>query len=61
MTGDLIAVEERHGRMYDSRQFIMAEIGVSCSITPMTIYRHIHLINLERRTPLMCADSDRIQ
>ena len=28
--------------MYDSRQFTMAEIAASCSVTPMTIYRHIH-------------------
>ncbi len=28
-------------RMYDSRQFTMAEIATSCSVTPMTIYRHI--------------------
>ncbi|WP_193045347.1 recombinase family protein [Mycolicibacterium baixiangningiae] len=28
-------------RMYDSRQFTMAEIAASCSVTPMTIYRHI--------------------
>lgn len=27
--------------MYDSRQFTMAEIAASCSVTPMTIYRHI--------------------
>ncbi len=29
-------------RMYDSRQFTMAEIAASCSVSPMTIYRHIH-------------------
>jgi DNA invertase Pin-like site-specific DNA recombinase len=28
-------------RMYDARQFTMAEIAASCSVTPMTIYRHI--------------------
>ncbi|BDB42154.1 MULTISPECIES: recombinase family protein [Mycobacterium] len=28
-------------RMYDSRQFTMAEIAASCSVSPMTIYRHI--------------------
>ena len=28
-------------RMYDSRQFTMAEIAASCSVTPMTIYRHV--------------------
>ena len=26
-------------RRYDSRQFTMAEIAASCSVTPMTIYR----------------------
>jgi DNA invertase Pin-like site-specific DNA recombinase len=29
-------------RMYDARQFTMAEIATSCGVTPMTIYRHIH-------------------
>ncbi|MGI8415959.1 MAG: recombinase family protein [Nakamurella sp.] len=29
-------------RMYDARQFTMAEIATSCAVTPMTIYRHIH-------------------
>ena len=28
-------------RMYDARQFTMAEIAASCGVTPMTIYRHI--------------------
>lgn len=28
-------------RMYDSKQFTMAEIAASCGVTPMTIYRHI--------------------
>jgi DNA invertase Pin-like site-specific DNA recombinase len=28
-------------RMYDARQFTMAEIAASCDVTPMTIYRHI--------------------
>ncbi|WP_432830533.1 recombinase family protein [Dactylosporangium sp. CA-092794] len=28
-------------RMYDSRQFTMAEIAASCGVTPMTIYRNI--------------------
>ena len=28
-------------RMYDSRQFTMAEIAQSCAVSPMTIYRHI--------------------
>ncbi|HEY4990854.1 MAG TPA: hypothetical protein VII33_02085 [Nakamurella sp.] len=29
-------------RMYDTRQFTMAEIATSWGVTPMTIYRHIH-------------------
>jgi DNA invertase Pin-like site-specific DNA recombinase len=28
-------------RMYDSRQFTMAEIASSCDVTPMTVYRNI--------------------
>jgi len=28
-------------RMYNARQFTMAEIAQSCGVTPMTIYRHI--------------------
>jgi len=28
-------------RMYDARQFTMAEIAQSCGVTPMTISRHI--------------------
>jgi DNA invertase Pin-like site-specific DNA recombinase len=28
-------------RMYNSRQFTMAEIAASCAVTPMTVYRHI--------------------
>src|SRR5664280_2788702 len=28
-------------RMYDARQFTMAEIAASCAVTPMTIYRNI--------------------
>jgi AcrR family transcriptional regulator len=28
-------------RMYDARQFTMAEMAASCRVTPMTIYRHI--------------------
>ena len=27
--------------MYDSRQFTMAEIAATCSVTPNTVYRHI--------------------
>jgi len=32
-------------RMYDARQFTMAEIAASCGVTPMTIYRHIRTDN----------------
>lgn len=35
------ALVERAQRMYDSRQFTMADIAASCSVTPVTIYRHI--------------------
>ena len=38
MTPALIGTAQR---MYDSRQFTMAEIASSCPVTPMTIYRHI--------------------
>jgi len=39
MTADLIGKAQR---MYDSRQFTMAEIAHYCHVTPMTIYRHIN-------------------
>src|SRR5664279_6186944 len=52
-------------RMYDARQFTMAEIATSCGVTAMTIYRHIHtggqplsLIHISeptRRTPISYA------
>lgn len=38
MTPDLIGKAQR---MYDARQFTMAEIAQSCGVTPMTIYRNI--------------------
>jgi DNA invertase Pin-like site-specific DNA recombinase len=38
MTPHLIGKAQR---MYDARQFTMAEIAASCGVTPMTIYRHI--------------------
>ncbi len=38
MTPELI---DKVQRMYDARQFIMAEIAGSCGVTPMTIYRDI--------------------
>jgi hypothetical protein len=34
MTPELIGKAQR---MYDSRQFTMAEIAASCAVTPMTI------------------------
>ncbi len=39
MTPELIGKAQR---MYDARQFTMAEIAASCAVTPMTIYRNIH-------------------
>lgn len=39
MTPELV---DKAQRMYDSRQFTMAEIATSCGgVTPMTIYRNI--------------------
>ncbi len=38
MTPKLI---DKAQRMYDARQFTMAEIAQSCGVTPMTIYRNI--------------------
>ena len=38
MTPELI---NKAQRMYDARQFTMAEIAPSCAVTPMTIYRNI--------------------
>ena len=38
MTPELI---NKAQRMYDARQFTMAEIAASCAVTPMTIYRNI--------------------
>ena len=35
------ALITRAQRMYDSRQFTMAEIAASCDVTPNTVYRHI--------------------
>lgn len=46
MTPELIGKAQR---MYDSRQFTMAEIAASCAVTPMTIYRNIRTDNA--RTP----------
>jgi len=39
MTSALI---DKAQRMYDARQFTMAEIAASCGVTPMTVYRNIH-------------------
>ncbi len=38
MTPELI---NKAQRMYDARQFTMAEIAQSCAVTPMTVYRNI--------------------
>jgi DNA invertase Pin-like site-specific DNA recombinase len=41
MTPELV---DKAQRMYDSRQFTMAEIATSCGgVTPMTVYRHIRI------------------
>ena len=41
MTPELV---DKAQRMYDSRQFTMAEIATSCGgVTPMTIYRNIRI------------------
>jgi DNA invertase Pin-like site-specific DNA recombinase len=36
------ALIDKAQRMYDARQFTMAEIAASCGVTPMTVYRHIN-------------------
>jgi len=36
------ALIDKAQRMYDARQFTMAEIAASCGVTPMTVYRNIH-------------------
>ncbi|MBV9142738.1 MAG: hypothetical protein JO115_17805 [Pseudonocardiales bacterium] len=36
------ALIDKAQRMYDARQFTMAEIATSCGVSPMTIYRNIH-------------------
>ena len=38
-------------RMYDSRQFTMAEIATSCGVTPMTIYRNIRTDRATAKEP----------
>jgi DNA invertase Pin-like site-specific DNA recombinase len=45
MTSALIGKAQR---MYDARQFTMAEIATSCAVTPMTIYRHIRTDTAKR-------------
>jgi len=35
------ALVDKAQRMYDSRQFTMAEIATSVGVTPMTVYRNI--------------------
>lgn len=48
MTGDLI---DKAQRMYDSRNFTMAEIAASCgNVTPMTIYRNIRIDPAKKTT-----------
>jgi hypothetical protein len=38
-------------RMYDSKQFTMAEIAASCAVAPMTIYRSIRTDSARTPTP----------
>ena len=48
MTPDLI---DKAQRMYDSRNFTMAEIAASCGdVTPMTIYRNIRVEHAQKTT-----------
>ena len=42
-------------RMYDARQFTMAEIASSCGVTPMTIYRNIRITPRTAPTTLATA------
>lgn len=48
MTPELIGKAQR---MYDARQFTMAEIAASCGVTPMTIYRNIRSETARRSGP----------
>ncbi len=47
MTPELIGKAQR---MYNARQFTMAEIATSCAVTPMTIYRHIRTDKTAQRS-----------
>ncbi|AZI59477.1 recombinase family protein [Nakamurella antarctica] len=47
MTPELIGKAQR---MYNARQFTMAEIATSCAVTPMTIYRHIRTDRTAQRS-----------
>ena len=49
MTPALISKAQR---MYDSRQFTMADIAASCSVRSMTIYRNIRTDSASARTHL---------
>lgn len=42
-------------RMYDSKQFTMAEIASSCGVTPMTVYRNIRTSPAPRPTAATAA------
>ncbi|WP_326555639.1 helix-turn-helix domain-containing protein [Micromonospora sp. NBC_01813] len=42
-------------RMYDSKQFTMAEIASSCGVTPMTVYRNIRTDPATRPTAATAA------
>ena len=42
MTASPASLVGKAQRMYDARQFTMAEIATSGGVTPMTTYRHIN-------------------
>jgi hypothetical protein len=48
VSGTHMVVVDKAQRMYDSRQFTMAEIATSCGgVTPMTIYRNIRICTVD--------------
>ncbi|MDA8300304.1 MAG: hypothetical protein M0005_01880 [Actinomycetota bacterium] len=51
MTLELI---DKAQRMYDSRNFTMAEIAQSCRVTPMTIYRNIRVLRGALSVTFVC-------
>jgi DNA invertase Pin-like site-specific DNA recombinase len=51
------ALIDKAQRMYDSRQFTMAEIATSCAVTPMTIYRNIRTDSARTPAPEVSSRS----